>query len=399
MKSSIKNIFKNISSFMTFALIVATISVVFTFEQSNSFKKIDILNTQKAIALSLYELDKKDLESTLILFNGKSTELRFEIKKLYNLYEYDIIGNYILDNSKEYFAQLEKLTALMNTFNAQVHQYYKSPQKTEKELYELAGDSFENLNKHISTMIFKNIEYDNKKFKLLQMLAIFSFVIVFIFTFWFQRRLRKIYEDITFLFSPKNSSENHELHTIEADAIFLRLKKRTVSKIDPTNIDPITGINNNKGLESSYAEKKDMKKDNFTAIAILEIDNFSKTNRAFPQELTQSMLKKIAYTISLFEQVTDVISRSGYNQFTIILSRQSKDQAFKEIDAIRQSISELKFVAQDNIPVQLTVSGAFMIKPNGVTLSNSIDDVKVILEFAKTHGKNKIYQKRDMVNV
>ncbi|MCF6330467.1 MAG: diguanylate cyclase [Sulfurimonas sp.] len=399
MKSSIKNIFKNISSFMTFALIVATISVLFTFEQNNSFKKIDILNTHKAIALSLYELDKKDLELALIHFNGKSTELRHQIEKLHNLYEYDIIGNYILGNSKEYHTQIEKLTALTRTFNTQANQYYKSLEETQKESHESLKDSFKNLNNHISSMIFKNIEYDNKKFQLLQMLAIFTFVIVFIFTFWFQRRLRKIYKDITFLYSPKNSSANHELHTIEADAIFLRLNKRAVSKTDPTNIDPITGINNNKGLESSYSEKKDIKKDNFTAITILKVDNFSKTDRAFPQELTQNMLKKIAYTISLFEQVTDVISRSDYNQFTIILSRQTKEQAFKEIDAIRQSISELKFTGQANKEIQLTVSGAFIIKPNSVTLSNSIDDAKIILEYAKKHDKNKIYQKRDMINV
>jgi len=397
MKLSIKNIFKNITMFMFFALIVAAISVLFTFEQSNSFKKIDILNTQKAIASSLYKLENKDLELTLIQFNGKSTQLRYQIEKLHNLYKYDIVGNYVLDNSKEYFIQLEKLTTLVNTFNEKAYQYYKSSPKTEKKLFNDLYNSFENLNNHISSMIFKNIEYDNKKFEILQFLAIFSLVVVFIFTFWYQKRLRKIYEDINFLYSPKSSKTNNDLHTIEADAIYLRMNRKPDKKIDPTNIDPITGINNNKGLRNSYAEKKGMKDSDFTAVAIIEIDNFSKTNRAFPQEFTQAILKKIAYTISLFEQVSDVIARSDYNQFTIIISRKTKEQAFKEIDSIRQSISELKFVAPTQVAIQITVSGGFCIKPNNIALNSSMDDAKTVLEFAKKQGKNKIYQKRDMI--
>jgi len=179
----------------------------------------------------------------------------------------------------------------------------------------------------------------------------------------------------------------------------MRMKKKPNSEAISTNIDSITGINNNKGLVSSYADKKGMKENNFTAVTILEIDNFSKTKQIFPQEFTQAVLKKIAYTISLYEQATDVIARSDYNQFTIILSRLTKEQAFKEIDIIRQSISELKFVTQDREAVQITVSGGFFIKPNNLTLNDSLDEAKNILEFAKTQDNNKIYQKRDIAGV
>ena len=398
MKLSIKKIFRNITLFMSFALLIAIISVLFSFDQENSFKKINLLNTQKTIASTLYKLDKKDLELTLIQYNGKSTQLRYQIEQLYNLYKYDKFGNYILNNSEEYFNQLKKLTTLVNTFNTIAQQYYKSTDKTEEKLRASLDSSYTNLNNHISSMIFKNIEYDNKKFELLQVFAILSLIIILIFTYWYHKRLSKIYEDISFLYSSKIGKTNHELHTLEADAIYLRMKRKPEAQIDPSNIDPITGINNNKGLKNSYAEKKGMKDNNFTAVAVLEIDNFSKTNRAFPQELTQSILKKIASTISLYERVSDVIARSDYNQFTIILSRKTKEQAFKEIDSIRQSISELKIKAPTQVAIQITVSGGFCIKPNNITLNSSIDDAKSILEFAKKQGKDKIYQKSDMLS-
>ena len=399
MKLSIKKIFSNISLFMSFALIIAIIAVVFTFEQDNSFKKINVLNIQKEIATALHKLDKKDLELTLIQFNGKSTQLRYQIEKLYDLNKYDIIGKYVLDNSQEYLAQLEKLSMLVGEFNTKAFKYFNSIDKTEIKLKKSLDVSLENLNNHISNIIFKNIEYDNKKFKLLQVLAISTFFIIFILTFWYQRRLRKIYEDIIFLYSPKSGKIIYELHTIEADAIYLRMSRKSGSIVDQSNIDPITGINNNKGLENTYAEKKGMKENNFTALTVLEVDDFSKTNKAFPQDLTQSMLKKIAYTISLYQQSADVIARSDYNQFTLIFSRETKEQAFKEVDAIRQSISELKFIAQNQAAIYITVSGGFYIKQKNVALNRSIDEAKAILEWGKTQHKNKIYQKKDVASL
>ncbi len=399
MKLSIKKIFSNISLFMTFALLIATIAVVFTFEQGNSFKKVNILNTQKEIASALHELDKKDLELTLIQFNGKSTQLRYQIEKLYDLNKYDTIGKYILGNSQDYLAQLEKLSMLVSEFNTKAFKYFNSSDNAEIKLKESLDVSLENLNNHISNIIFKNIEYDNEKFKLLQILAISTFFVIFILTFWYQRRLRKIYEDIIFLYSPKSGKITYEVHTIEADAIYIRMSRRPGFTVDQASIDPITGINNNKGLENTYAEKKGMKASSYTALTVLEVDDFSKTNKAFPQDLTQSILKKIAYTISLYEQSADVIARSGYNQFTLIFSRETKEQAFKEVDAIRQSISELKFAVQNQAPIHVTVSGGFYIKQKNVALNRSIDDAKAILKWGKTQNKNKIHQKKDMANL
>jgi len=201
MKVSIKNIFNNIILFMLFILFASFISVLLTFEQGNSYKKVDILNNQKSIISTLHKIDKKDLELALIQFNGKSTQLHYQIERLKNLYQYDITGNYILNNSESYLTQLNKLNELVNTYNTHAYQYYKSTKETEEALYKSFDNSFKNLNELISSIIFQNIIYDNEKFKFLQILAIFAFVFISSFTFWYYKRLNKVYDDIAFLFN------------------------------------------------------------------------------------------------------------------------------------------------------------------------------------------------------
>ena len=53
---------------------------------------------------------------------------------------------------------------------------------------------------------------------------------------------------------------------------------------------------------------------------------------------------------------------------------------------MRQSIAELKFATATKVPITITVSGGFYIKPNNVSLSNAILETKAILEFAKQNN-------------
>ena len=399
MKISIKNVFKNILVFFVIFTLISGIAVLSIYEQSNSFKKISILDEQKKIINILKQIDKKDVELALIQYNGKSTELQYQINKLYELYQYDISGNYILNNSNEYKNDLQVLSNLIDEFNAKAYSYYKSSEKNriKRELsFEIA---YNNLEKQINLIIFKNIDYDKQKLQYIIQIALGIFIFVILVSIWYASRLKKIYNDISYLQSPSKSENDYIISTKEADAILIRMRKKPEVKENQTNIDPITNINNNKGLVNEYAEKKNFKESNFTSVTILEVDNFSKTKRAFNQEFSQAALKKIAYTISLFEQAADVIARTDYNQFTIILSRDSKVKAFKDMEAIREAIAELKFVTQTKVPVQITVSGGFYIKPNNVVLNNAIAEAKKILLHAKESGSNTISQKKDVDGV
>lgn len=396
MKHSINKIFSNLSFFLIIITLCITVLTLLILEQNLTYLKIDNLKNQKAIVNNLANLQKEDVELALIQFNGKSTQLKHDIEKLRKLNRYDYTSKFILNNSHEYLSDLDKLLNLTIEFNQSAHAYYIKNLENEEEKNQKLTNAFYSINSFLDSMIIKNSAYNEEKFHLIQKVAIFTFILTLFITFWYRRRLKNIYADILHLYAIDKNKKNYEVFSTEADAIKLRMSRKPVSTYNPAMIDPVTHINNHKGMLSSYANKKGMKDSNFTSVTIFEIDNFSKQNRAFSQEFTQAILKKIAFTISLHEQATDVIARTDYNQFTIILSRISKEQSFKDIDIIRQSISEIKFKAPGGTPIKITVCGGFVIKPNNQSLEESLKKAKEVLNHAKGKGKNTISQTRDL---
>jgi len=375
---------------------MAAVALVLIMEQNNSFTKINNLQNQKEILSSIINLDTSDLELAKIQLIGKSNQLKLEINKLRDLHNYDYIGQYLLNNEKEYLADLSTLDQLADSFSKVAQDYYSKSNIKNDTLKTKLEQSYEQVISQINNTIFHNLAYNEEKFHILEKIAIVILVLVFLLTLWYRRRLNSIYQDILFLYSVDKNRATYRIFSSEVDAIALRIKKTNTSTENPAMIDPVTGINNNKGLLHAYAEKKGMKESNFTSLTIIEIDNFSKANRAYSQELTQLILKKVAFTISLHEQSTDVIARTDYNQFTIILSRASKEQSFRDMEIIRQSISEIKFQTQDKKPIHVTISGGYVIKPNNKHLDETINQAKKVLEYAKNTGRNKISQLRDL---
>jgi len=400
MKNSIKKIFQNLNIYMLIVLFMSFVALALTLEHRLSVNKIKNLNTQKDIILSLTQLDKEDIELALVIFQGKSAQLNSDIDKLRNSYKYNVTGKYLLANETAYDQDLKKLRDLVNLFNKSVYEDQKTRSiKKEKDAKEKTTKenlqaSFDAVNAHIDEMIIEDMRYNEAIFMLFEKFIFISFAFVLIGTFWYRKRINDIYNDIEFLSSTEKNYAEYQIYSIEADAISQRMKRKVVTTGNPAFIDQITGINNYKGMITAYGDKKGMKEQNFTSVTVIEIDNFSKSNRAYDQELTYAILKKIAFTISLHEQPTDVIARTDYNQFTIIFSRVSKEQSYKDIDIIRQSISELKFKTPKG--ENITVCGGFVIKPSHTSLDETIKNAKDILNYAKSVTRNKIYQTKDI---
>jgi diguanylate cyclase (GGDEF)-like protein len=398
MKHSIKKIFQNLNTYLLFVLVAATLGLLTIFEHTLSFDKVDNLVNQKKIIASLTKLDKRDLELALIQFNGKSTRLHQEIDKLKTLYKYAYMDKYLVGNEEEYLSDLEKLSTLTDSFNKAAQEYYvdtkaKARDAKAKKALNIA---FANINKQIDTILLKNIQYNEAKFKYIKYAVIIVFVLILLATFYYRKALNFIYQDIDFLLRTNKNRKTYNIYSQEADAISLRMNRKIVSNDNPDMLDPVTEINNYKGMVNEYSIKKKTQNSNFTSVTVFEIDNFSKANRAFPQDVTQAILKKVAYTISLHQQPVDVIARTDYNQFAVILSRSSKEHSFKDVELIRESIAELKFNIPNKGASQITVSGGFIIKPNNTSLEEAIKQAKEILHYAQSLGTNKIMQTRDL---
>ncbi|WP_457747761.1 GGDEF domain-containing protein [Sulfurimonas sp.] len=398
MKHSIKKIFQGLNTYLFFVLFIAFLTLMLTLEQQLSFDKVDNLKNQKKLIASLTKIKKDDIEIALIQFNGKSTQLLQEINKLKVLYKYNYLDQYLLENQQEYFDSLNKLEELTKSFNNAAHEYYVEgkDKKLEKKTKRNLDRAFYKINHQIDQILLKTVDYDEQKFVFFKNIIIAAFALMLLATLYYRKALYSIYKDLEFLlYLDKKSKITFNIYSTEVDAIALRINRKTVTTDNPSFLDPVTDINNYKGLINSYSVKK-AKSSNFTSITVLEIDNFSKTNRPFSQDIAQGILKKVAYTISLHEQPIDTIARTDYNQFTVILSRATKEQTYKDAELIRESIAELKFNIPGQGPVQITVSGGHVIKPTNTSIEEGMKQAKEILAYAKSTAKNKILQAKDL---
>jgi diguanylate cyclase (GGDEF)-like protein len=396
MKHSIKSIFKNLSMFLIAATIFAAFGVLATIEHTNSYTKIDNLNYQKKIVSEILNLPTDNLELALIKLSGKTTQLQYDTDKLKSLYEYSFTERFILLNSKEYLDDLSILDSLIRKFNLSANEFYNN-RRGDIELKESTlKQNAQTLQSHINSIILRTIGYDRAKFNIHKNVTYLAFLVLLVATLLYRKQLELIYKDLEFLNNANITQYSTFSH--EADSISLRIKRKPVVSENPAMLDAVTGINNLKGMMNSYAEKKGIKESNFTSVTVFEVDNFSKTNKAYSQELTQAILKKIAFSMSLHQQAADVVARTDYNQFTVILSRQSKDQSFKDAEEIRKSISELKISTPELGDIEITLSGGHVIKPNNTTLEEAIRQAKKVLLHSQKTGTNKISQVKDVAH-
>lgn len=396
MKNSIKAIFKNLSMFLIAAAVFAALGVLAALEHTGSYAKIDNLNNQKNIVSEILNLPTDNHELTLIKLSGKTTQLQNDTDKLRSLYEYSLTERFVLLNSREYLEELNTLDSLIRKFNLSANEFYNNKngdiELKESELKQNA----EALKGHLASVIYKAIGYERSKFNIHKNVTYLAFIIMLMAALWYRKQLQLIYKDLEFL---TNANQIHyDTFSQEADSISLRIKRKPVVSENPAMLDAVTGINNLKGMINSYSEKKGMKESNYTSVTVFEVDNFSKTDKPYSQELTQSILKKIAFAISLHQQAADVVARTDYNQFTVILSRPSKDQSFKDAEEIRKSISELKISSPELGDIEITLSGGHVIKPNSTSLEEAIRQAKKVLLHSQKTGKNKISQVKDLAH-
>ncbi|MDD5157088.1 GGDEF domain-containing protein [Sulfurimonas sp.] len=395
MKYSIKSIFNNLINYLILVTIFIGISVFMLIDYDNSYAKINTLFSQKEIVNSIDKLSLDDIELSLIKLSGQGAQLQDNTKKLRNLYEYNFAEKYIIMNSHVYLADLDKLDSLVVAFNKKANDYYSISSINKKENEEKKIElqiSKNSLLSHIDLLLLRASAYDKLKFDIHKDISFAEFIIVLLVTFWYRKKLKLVYKDLEYLYNTEQ--KGYIVSTKEADSIAMRMKRKPISSENPAMIDPLTGINNLRGLMNSYSEKKGMKDNSYTSVTVFEIDNFSENNKKYPQEFIDGVLKKIAFSLSLNEQATDVIGRTDSEQFTVILSRKNKEESFRDMDIIRKSISELNF----NGEVKITISGGYIIKPNNTNLEEAIKQAKAIMLYAQKAGGDRISQIRDVAH-
>jgi diguanylate cyclase (GGDEF)-like protein len=394
MRWSIKQIFNNISTTLLALSVILGILAIITFTLNFSVEKTDLLLHQKALIKEAYNLGREDIQLSNIQLRGIIDNLKYDIVKMQNAFTYDILGNYIFGHHIEYNKDLEQLTIKQLLYIEAADEYYdQSLENLETRLdeYDFAQAEYES---KLFELEERHLVYEAEKFNFIQYIIYLAFVVSLLATLWFTRRLSFIYKDLKTLYSVDLESKSRMYLTEEAEMITKRMSRKPTATENPAFIDPVTEINNYKGLLHGFANRKGNAGASLT-VCVFSLDKFRDIEAKYKKDLANQILKKIAFVFSLYEQHTDVLGRIDYDQFVLVLNRNTKDAAMNDCEQIRKSIEETKFRAPKGEMIRVTVSGGFVVKTPNKPLDQTIAHAKEILAAAVSQGGNRIAQLRN----
>ena len=394
MRWSIKKIFDNLSKTLLVLSILLGLLSTITFTLNSSVAKSDLLLEQKALVREAYNLGREDIQLSNIQLKGIINNLKYDITQMRDAYTFDILGNYVYGHTKQYMNDLEQLSIKQLLYIEAARTYYEQSLANlaaRQDDYDFAQAEYD---AKLSDLQEKHLIYEAQKFNGLQYIVYLSFLISILSTLWFTRRLSSIYNDIRTLYSVDLENKGRMYQTEEAEMITKRMSRKSSATENPAFIDPVTEVNNYKGLLHGFANRKGVSGATI-AVCVFSLDHFKDIEKKYQKDLANQILKKIAFMLSLYEQHTDVLGRIDYDQFVFVLNRNTKDIALNDCEQIRKNIEEAKFKAPKGESIKVTVSGGFVVKAPNKPLDQTIAHAKEILHAAIVQGGNKIAQLRD----
>ena len=129
------------------------------------------------------------------------------------------------------------------------------------------------------------------------------------------------------------------------------------------------------------------------AVLMFDIDFFKKFNDTYGHECGDFVLITVANIIKSSLRESDIASRYGGEEFTVLLRKGNKDEAMKVAERIRQKIEDYDFVYNDQ-HLHVTVSGGVSIfdkNTNPVELPNLfVNQADSGLYMSKNNGRNQV---------
>ena len=158
-----------------------------------------------------------------------------------------------------------------------------------------------------------------------------------------------------------------------------------------TTEDPLTRLLNRRGLGEALhvSLAAASRHGHITSAILVDIDHFKKVNDSFGQEIGDRIIQMVANILSRLCRGSDVVARTGGEEFMLILPNTTIDAAKTLGERIRATIGDYPLlVEQQNVPVTASI---------GVACSQGLADVDDLynessraLFLAKRGGRNRV---------
>lgn len=389
---AIKDIFSTWRSALLILTLLIGVIALLAYEENRSSSKIDSLIEQEQLIDAIASIGREDLGLANIQLHGKSEMLALLDKRLRTLQEHDPLAYLFTNDSDAYRKDLASLQTKELAFIELAKAWYAiDDADLESKVSRMLAAKRE-LREHIHTMLLKEHAYERKRTDLRQGLIYLTLLFMLSFLILFIRRSSMVLRDIDSLFMVNTSGEAYVPFTEEVSAITRRLNRRNGSDDDPAYTDQTTGIHNLKGLIHAYTNKRGPKEGVYIAVALFEIDALDTSQGERSDDLTNTLLKKIAFILTLYTRSADIIARSDDTQFTVIFNRNDRNQVIKDCELIMESVKETTLKGADEEGLSVTLSAGVASKHSSVSLDETITLAKKALSKAKAAGTGRLVQ-------
>lgn len=178
-------------------------------------------------------------------------------------------------------------------------------------------------------------------------------------------------------------------------AVFFLMHSRKVFK-HRAQIDFLTGIAN-RGYTFKTGEKmieRSIKKQQSASVIIFDIDNFKSINDRFGHHVGDLAIQAVTKRAERWLKKHDLVGRIGGEEFIIVLSNTSEEEAFSISERIRSAIASQLFEF-DDVSIEMTISlGIAVLNEQATSLTALLKEADKALYKAKFSGKNKVYLAR-----
>lgn len=155
--------------------------------------------------------------------------------------------------------------------------------------------------------------------------------------------------------------------------------------------DPLTRLLNRRGLEDAiYISLAHASRHGLSTSAIMvDIDHFKKINDSFGHEAGDQVLRQVADTLQRMSRASDVVARTGGEEFLLILPDTRLEAARHLAERIRASIGE-KPLAIDHQKIPVTISLGVASVAGDVDLEALAQAADRAMYLAKRGGRNRV---------
>lgn len=157
--------------------------------------------------------------------------------------------------------------------------------------------------------------------------------------------------------------------------------------------DPLTGVNNRSAMNAALVRETELSRRHETPLSIImmDIDHFKQVNDNYGHLAGDFVLRSVADVVGLCTRSSDILFRSGGEEFLILLSNTSLPGACLLAERIRDHIEKQEYrYGEHRIPV--TSSFGVAILRSGEDTEALLEKVDKALYLAKNSGRNCVRQ-------